>query len=233
MELYKKLKTRTSILVFLLSLLSFTLLYLRLIYVFETEFTIYGSYFLQYFIDTLTTLFVAVTVLSGRGFESHKSRVFSSLKLSLPRLVYLFPYYYLYYMSVGYDSIESFALLLIRSAFMLILFTLETQIYFAIACFVAKKASNEWDFYAKSRFFDFSVGATAAIFSICFMKFIISLLSEGVDVIIYLIDYEEFYSATEIYYLLGKVSLAFVSLFISHILFMLLRKRFEKMQIQK
>ncbi len=233
MELYGKLKTRTAIFVFLSSLLSFTLLYLRFIYVFETDFTIYGSYFFQYLIETITTVFVAVTILSGRGIDSRKSRIYSSFKLSLPRLVYLFPYYYLYYMSDGYDSIEAIYLLLIRSAFMLALFTIEIQIYYAVACFVAKKTSPDWDFYAPSRYFDFSVGATVAIFSVCFMKFIMNLISEGVDLVIYFIDYEEFYSTTEIFYLLGKITLAFAALFISHSLIMLIRKKWAKKQTQE
>ena len=67
MEIYGKIKKRAAISVAVLSLLSFLLLYLRLIYVFESDFTIYGSYFLQYILEAFSSLFVGVAILSGRG----------------------------------------------------------------------------------------------------------------------------------------------------------------------
>ena len=229
MENYRKLKTRAALTVFLISLISFVMLYLRISYVFESEITQYGSFFLQYILDTLTAVILAAVLLSGRGIESKGARILSSLKLSLPRLVYLVPYYYLYYMSEGYDSIESLGLLLIRSLFMLVLLTIEMHLYFGAACFAARRAEGkDWSFYTPSGLFDFSVGATVGIFAISFAKFIMNILSEGVDIITYLIDYGEFYSAGEIYLMLAKFTLAFIALFLSHVLVMAFRGRFIK-----
>ena len=208
MEIYKKIKKRTAIFVALLSLVSFTLLYLRLVYVFEGDFTVYGSYFLQYVLESFSSLAVGVAILAGRGNETGKARFFSALKLSLPRLIYLIPYYYLFYISDGYDSIESLGLLSIRSIFLI------------IACFSAKKSGDGWDFFKPSGLFDFSSSISAAIFGVCFARFIFNVIKEGIDIIIYLIDYEEFYAATEIYYLLGKLLLALATLFLAHLFFM-------------
>lgn len=220
MEIYKKIKKRTAIFVALLSLVSFTLLYLRLVYVFEGDFTVYGSYFLQYVLESFSSLAVGVAILAGRGNETGKARFFSALKLSLPRLIYLIPYYYLFYISDGYDSIESLGLLSIRSIFLLILFVTEALIYYFIACFSAKKSGDGWDFFKPSGLFDFSSSISAAIFGVCFARFIFNVIKEGIDIIIYLIDYEEFYAATEIYYLLGKLLLALATLFLAHLFFM-------------
>ncbi len=232
MEIYGKIKTRSAIFVALLSLLSFLLLYLRFIYVFEGDFLVYGSYFLEYVLETFTALFVGIAILAGRGYETAKSRFFSAFKLSLPRLIYLVPYYYLYYLSEGFDSIEALGLLSLRSVFLLILFVIEAWIYYFVAAFASKKSGESWNFYEPAGFFDFSKSASAAIFAVCFTKFIINLLGEGIDIIIYLIDFEEFYSATEIYYLLGKVTLAFATLFLSHVLFMLIRKKWANLKCE-
>ena len=224
MNRYKKIKLFSALSVFFLSILSFTLFYLRLIGVFKTDFTIFGSYFLQYVLDTLITLFVAIAVLSGRGYESGISRIFSSLKLSLPRLAYLIPYYYLYYISQAFDSLESLFNLTIRSILMLIVYIIEIEIYYHISCAIAKKADKNWDFFKRASLFDFSASACTAIFTACFLRFITNLIIEGIDILIYLRDYEEFYTEYEVFYLLWKIMLAFISLFLSHLLFMGRRK---------
>ena len=232
MEIYGKIKKRTAIFVALLSFLSFLLIYLRFIYVFEGDFWVYASYFLEYVFQVIASLFVGIAIISGKGLESKKRSFLTAFKLSLPRLIYLFPYYYLYYLSDGFDSIEAIILLNIRSIFLLLLFSLEALLYYFIADFAAKKSGDVWDFFKPSGFFDFSKSVTAAIFAVCFTKFILNLFSEGLDILVYLIEYEEFYSLAEIYYLLGKVLLAFATLFISHVLFMLIRKKWARIKIE-
>ena len=233
MNRYKKIKLRSGLFVFLLSAISFTLFYLRLIYVFEKDFWLYGSYFFQYVLDNFITLFVAVAVISGRGYETTVGRLFSSLKLSLPRLAYLVPYYYLYYLSLGYDSLESLTNLTIRNFFMLIFFVIEIEIYYHIAVAFSKKAEKKWDFFKRSKCFDFTSGAAVAVFALCFMRFVMNLVREGIDILIYLYDYEEFYSHNEIIYLLIKITLAFASLFLSHLLFMGLRRLWSRFPEKK
>ncbi len=233
MNRYKKIKSRSALFAFLLSAISFTLFYLRYIYVFEKDFLLYGSFFLQYVIDTFIPLFIAVAVLSGRGYESNVSRLFSSLKLSLTRLAFLIPYYYLYYLWEGYDSLESLFNLSIRNVFMLIFFVIEIEIYYHIAVAISKKSDKTWDFFKKSKIFDFNVGATVAVFAVCFMRFVMNLLREGLDILIYLKDYERFYDEYEIFYLLVKIVLAFITLFLSHLLFMFFRKRWARFKEEK
>lgn len=223
MEIYKKIKKRAAISVAVLSLLSFLLLYLRLIYVFESDFTIYGSYFLQYILEAFSSLFVGVAILSGRGYEDTKHRILSALKLSLPRLIYLIPYYYLFYISDGFDSIEALGLLTLRALLLLAAFVIEALFYYLVASFATKKSGDVWDFFKPAKLFDFSSSVSASIFAVCFTRFIFNVIGEGLDVIAYLIDYEEFYNTTEIFYLLGKLLLAFATLFLSHLFFMKIR----------
>lgn len=232
MEIYGKIKKRTALFVALLSFISFLFIYLRFIYIFEGDFLVYTSYFLEYIFQVLASLFVGVAILAGRGVESNKRRFFTAFMLSLPRLIYLFPYYYLYYLSDGFDSFEAIIFLSVRSLFLLIIFSLEALLYYFVAAIVAKKSADGWDFFKPAGFFDFSKSISVAIFAVCFTKFILNLLGEALDVIIYLIEYEEFYSATEIFYLLGKVTLAFLTLFLSHVLFMLVRKRWANLKIE-
>jgi len=233
MELYKKTKLRTLIFTLLSSILSFALFFLKMSFSFESELAYYAPYFAEYFLDSFTTALVAFALLAGRGSESHGGRMLSALKLSLPRLVYLVPYYYLYYMRQGYDSIESLSLLSIRSLLAIALFIIEALVYYAVACFITRKSAHGWDFCEASGMFDLSVPVTRAIFSVCFLKFVFNLVSEAVDVIVYLIDYERFYSTNEIYYVLAKLLLAFFILFFSHFIFMQLRKRWAGLKTQK
>ena len=121
MEIYNKIKKRSAIFVALLSFISFLMIYFRFLYIFEGEFMVYSSYFLEYVLQTITSLFVAVAILAGHEIENRKSRFLSAFKLSLPRLIYLVPYYYLYYLSDGWDSLEALGLLSLRSLFLLFL----------------------------------------------------------------------------------------------------------------
>lgn len=233
MEIYKRIKKHTVLFVLFLSAVSFTLLYIRLGNWGTSSGTTeldYVSYFLQYVFDSFTPLFVAIAILSGRDLVSWKSRLLSALLLSLPRLVYLVPHYYLEYIGLGYDSLESLMLLSLKSIFMLLIFVIETVIYYFVADFFIKKSKDKWDFFAASGYFDFSVPVTVSIFSVCFTRFIFNLISEVIDIITYLLDYGEFYSTAEIYYLLAKITLAFASLFLSHVLFMSLRKMWFKLK---
>ena len=217
--------------IFFLSLLSFVFLYLRFTYIFESEITVYGSYFIQYLFDAFIPVVITVSLLKARLSQSWGRRFLSAFKMSVPRVVHLFPYYYLYYMSEGFDSLEALGLFLIRSLFMLILFSIECHVYYLVANFFAKRAeSADWNFGLSSemKLFDLSKGIVAAVFTASFLKFVMNLISEGIDVLLYLLDYGEFYSTSEIFYVLTKLVLAFAALFLTHVIIISLRGKLFK-----
>lgn len=224
-ENYQKLKNRSYFAVFLLSLISFVLLYLRISYVFESAFSIYCSYFFQYFIDSLVPALIASVLFSAHGCEGHGKRLLSALKQNLPRLVYLIPYGYLYYMSDGYDSFDSLSLTALRCCFMLAVFTLEVYLYTFAARFAASRKNTEYDFYSYSSCFDLSSAVPAGIFAICFARFIVNVISEAFDAVMYFIDYGESYSIDDILFMLAKFVLALISLLLSQLIIGFIRKR--------
>ena len=226
MECTKKIKKHVSFTVLILSLISFLLLYVN----FQLSFLnslFYLYTFLHYFFESFIAAVVAATLFASFG-EVKKSRRFLFLfKLELPRLVFLVPYYYLYYLSDGYDSIYALFLLVPTSFFIITLSSIEALIYVLIARKFSNKRRESGNFFAKCGIFDFSYAAASGIFAISFSRFILNILTEIKDVIVYLIDYQSFYSLEEIYFVLAKFLLAFITLFISHILITVLRRKYE------
>ncbi len=177
--------------------------------------------------------------------------------LALPRAIYLLPYYYLYETAYGYSWSESLFLTFAISGLGIIITWLHITVLFAVAYLTARrivvkrlfselppinkdkknkelmrslngKAVTELPHRLGDRgILDLSLPIVAGIFSICFLEFIISAVTELSDVISHLAEYGNFLVG-EFVYIMAKFLLIFILLFIAHAICYGLLKRLTK-----
>ncbi len=228
-EVYLKLKKSSYATIFLISLFSFLIFYIPNNFFFDIDALIYISYFIRQFIDSFIPVFsAAVLFLSDTEKPVYKS-ILPALKLALPRLVYVIPYYYLYYMAEGFDSFESIAFLSIHAVFLLIVFTLEIWLYSLLARFALKRRARvhgyEIDFEEERSVFDLASPLSFALFTLPLARFVYDLIQEIYSAVSYLVEYAGSYRPGEIVFMLGKFVFVLLSLLLSHLLVHFFKRR--------
>ncbi len=212
------------------SLLSFLLVYLPYLYFMDSDAVNYTTYFVRRFLSALISVFSAVflfTYGSRRGFVR---RVLDAFRIVLPRLAYLIPYYYVYYMSDGYDTFEALGLLTLRSLALLALYTAEALVLCAMARRTAKRrlqgAENEG--FLGAALFDLAAPAVAGCFAAAFGEFILLFASEVVSTVEYAIEYAGTYRLGELYYIIGSFLFTLAALLLTHAATVGIMKLFER-----
>lgn len=225
-------KTSAYIICVLLSFLSFLIFYIPNGFFYEDDALIYSSYFLRYIIDSFIPVFLAFIIFTNSRNEKLFKTFLSAVLLNLPRLAYTVPYYYLYYMSEGYDSYESLIFLSIRSALLVLIFSIEILIIARIAAITLRRTEKKYySQYGRGgnfSFFDLSCPPVVAIFSISISRFAVNLINEIYYTVIYIIDYAGTYRTKEIYLIIIKFLFALLTLFVTHFLIILYAKRVMK-----
>ena len=213
---------------------------------FDATFFNYAEIFVNKFLEFAIPPAVAVFVFVSRVELTGKSRALYALLLSLPRAVYLIPYYYAYYRGERYDTIESLVLSAIVTFFGIMILFLEILILItflkAAIGFVIKKrlTSNmpkEYKSEAKKKFislinekivkevriipekaqpFDFNSAVTVGVFTTVFLQFMIALLSEISTTVSFLTESSQSYGFDDVIYMIFSYIFILGELMIVH-----------------
>ncbi len=231
-EIYSRLKKSSYARVFLISLISFLIFYIPNYFISNNEPLIYISYFIREFIDSFIPVFSAAVIYFADCDKKLFKRFLSALKLSLPRLIYVIPYYYLYYMSQGFDSLESLMYLSVHSVFLMLVFPVELSLYVIIASFLgkrrARKTGYKLNFEEERGIFDLATPFAFSLFSISLSRFTYDTVMEMRDAISYLVNYAGSYRTSEIIFMLIKFLFVLATLLAMHALLQFMRKRAVK-----
>ena len=206
----------------------------------------YFRLFLNKFVEFALPALAACLLIKGYIGGGMRSASYESVFFALTRIIYLLPYYYLYFIAYGYDSVESILFSLAVSLFgalvmwghVLILFLLMREVSAKIAIKdkiaalpqLQKKQIREENIkklLAEGRksfgttdnmgkAFDFSHPLVAGIFAVAFGEFVIHLVREIVDTVAYLVDYAGYYRIGEIVFITISFLFILVELFASH-----------------
>ena len=190
----------------------------------------YTRRFLVKFCDFLMPIVAATVLFVGYNKVPLKTTLIRAIFLSLPRMIYSLPYYYLYFWANFYDSIEAISLSALVTLFGVCLFYGQVLLLlwlmrsFArlpivkkykkelpineqkktpknILLELRKKADAEVESTITDRsLFNFSSPSTLGIFSAVFGSFCINFAREAIDTITYLFEYAGDYLPEEIIY---------------------------------
>lgn len=192
---------------------------------------------------------------SGKG-------LICAIFLALPKAIYLLPYYYLYHIAYGYDSVESIGLSALVTVFgialnwgCMVLMLLLSRFLATKACRKKlteklppntrqnlteeiknsiKKDSSEQLLALDSpaKPFDFSHPWSLGLFGATFALFVVSVLREIVDTVSYLIDYAGYYRMEEIIYMTACYLFVLLELFGVYAISHAILKRIYKKDLQ-
>lgn len=178
----------------------------------------YTRSFITKFLEFILPTVAATVLFVGYREIGMKRTLLRAMYLSLPRIIYLLPYYYVYYIVIAYDSIESITLSALVTLFGTALQFGETLLLFVIirifsrmpivkslkkglpvnqqkkppkniARGLIQDAENLLsENMTRGNVFDFSHRENIGIFASVFFVFIIDLVRELIDSIVFIIE---------------------------------------------
>ena len=188
----------------------------------------YIAYYVSNAVDFLTLPIMATLMLVLASRESTKKAFLHILLVSSARIYYTLPYYYLIFIyNYQYDTIESIFISLIASIVAILLISLGALISFIIAILIFGKRTKKHyrealtmlpELVNKPSTLDFLNTVSLPILIFALLRFIISLVTEVIDTIIFFVEYGDSYTLTEIGTMVGNYILLFVLLVVSYII---------------
>ena len=193
----------------------------------------YIAYYVSSIVDFLTPPIMATIMLVLASREGMKKAFLHTLLISAARIYYTLPYYYLIFIyNYQYDSIESISISFLVSLASIILIALGALISLVIAVFVLgkniKKPYSEAlstlpELVSKPSTLDFLNTVSLPLLVFALLRFVISLISELADTIIFFVEYGADYTIAEIGTMVGNYVLLFVLLVISYLISMAIK----------
>ena len=182
-------------------------------------------------------------------FDNRKKLIISSLFLAIPRVVYLFPYYYLYENAIGNNSVESIGLSLLISVFgAAVLFAhillLTLVIRLATTVIIKKQLCKEFPALSerenklklkekaneafgseikKTEISDLGIPVVGGIFVMSLIEFIYPLVSEIMSTVSFFTRYGKSYTTAEIFSIAFAFLFVLAELVILHVLGVLMK----------
>ena len=205
-----------------LSLVQFLLYYIPFGFYYENTPLLFVSYYLTSFLEELFPPIAALVIFLTRN-EDKKSKVIPCILISLTRLIYSIPYYYIYYVSDVFNSSEAILLALLVSILFLGAFFLQTFVCVLLMNYAERRANKTFEERQRAKMFDVDDHVNFGIILSVMLVFIIFFIREAVSTVQYLIESSGTYRSEEILSIVGSFLLIFIFAFIHYVLITLLK----------
>ena len=225
LNLKNNLKSSAPFMLFLISLFDFLFYYIINLLFWESDAAVYTAYFVGRFFEFAIPIFAAALMLTR--IQSTKKTILTALIFSLPRIVYLIPYYYLDYVYDIYDSKEAIVLSLATSAVVILVIALKTLLLHAIMrLFISRRGLTEPDFPIRP--LDLDAPVTFGILTATLLVFIVELGLEIYDTVVFFIEAGTRYRTGEILSIVGSYVFLIAAFLLAHALACLLASYLKK-----
>ena len=190
MELTKTRQTKAYKIIlpslFLLSLIQFLIYYVIFGFYSDIEALFYIGKFSVSFIDGIFPISAALAVFFAC--RKIKTKALCSLLISLAKLTYMVPYYYLYFVTDVYDSFESILLSFLLSFMIAICVAAEVFVLSLILTFAEKRAKKSPEDRCSAPLFDFNDYLNFGIALTVILTFTVAFVNECIDAVRFFID---------------------------------------------
>ncbi len=203
-------------------------------FVFESEVLSYISSFLRkglYLLIPTCAAFVAFIVSTANGVRWAVTRL---IPMTLSRIIYLLPIFYLMLLSEGYDSIEGVTIGLAISIGEAAIAYGVTVLVFFLMRFIQgykREGARESDLTSDDAF-DLSNKTSLGAFIVSAVAFLYFFIAEIVDTVKYIVEYSGSYRTGEIVYIVTSFIFDIALLFVYYFAFIFIKriilKRAEK-----
>lgn len=198
----------------------------------------YIAYYVSNAVDFLTPPIMATVMFVLASREGTKKAFLHTLLISTARIYYTLPYYYLIFIyNYQYDSIESIFISFMVSLASILLIALCALISFVLAIFVLGKSTKKPysealstlpELVRKPSTLDFLNTVSLPLLVFALLRFVISLVGELIDTILFFVEYGADYTIAEIGTMVGNYVLLFVLLVISYLISMVIKNYLVK-----
>ena len=193
----------------------------------------YIAYYVSSIVDFLTPPVMATVMLVLASREGTKKAFLHTLLISVARIYYTLPYYYLIFIyNYQYDSIESIFISFMVSLASILLIALGALVSFVIAVFILGKSTKKPysealstlpELVSKPSTLDFLNTVSLPLLVFALLRFVISLVGELIDTVLFFVEYGADYTIAEIVTMVGNYFLLFVLLVVSYLASMKLK----------
>lgn len=201
----------------------------------------YISFYVSRSLEFVASPLIAVLALMVYLSYDKKKALLFTLAIASARVFYLIPYNYIIAIyNYGYDSLESLLLSLVETVLAILITVLGALVSIAVAHIIFKSSAKHpkkngsasplllSSYSATRASFDFLKTHNRPILIFVLLRFGVSLISEIIDTVLYLIDYASDYTAAEIIFLLVNYVHILVLLVVAYLLCMLVKNAVMK-----
>lgn len=197
----------------LLCVFSYFLFHFNNYILFDGEISKYAGYYdtLEYIRYAITDLVffliptVSAVILTPLTFAKKAYAVYpTALLLSASYVFYNIPYYYMYHIAYGYDSIESLLICIPYSFILSLIYALYTLGLAYLARLIFYRRSDTPDYAKSCGHFSLSSSVGASVFSSVAIHFAFSFIRELIDAVSFFIEYADSYRIGELIYIVGR-----------------------------
>ena len=167
---------------------------------------------LFFLLNTISALLLVPLLFASPAYKVYPT----ALLLSASLLFYNIPYYYIYHIAYGYDSIESITISVGFSAVVSLLSALYTLALAFISKRIFLRRGEFTEYPESSSYLSLADSTSLSVFSIALIHFSISLIRELVEAVTFFIEYADSYRIGELIYILGRFVFILLLLLISH-----------------
>ena len=224
------------------SLFEYALFHLAYVFVYESYGTIIyyvGSWFSEAW-SILMPALAALATLFAFSDGGVKGAITSALILAASRISFLLLYYYMYFISQGFDSIESISFSFLTSLGLIALTFIETLAIFGAGLLILKKkagsggvAIKEFILPALGEHEPMDVGVTStltlAIMSLSVFAF--RLIYTIYSTIVFFIEYGAGFSDSDIFSILFDYLFLLIMLIVTHLTLCVVKKKIYKSRV--
>jgi hypothetical protein len=199
----KKFTAHASIALLAAYLLTFIVYYLANYIIGGVALT-YVWLFLQKATYLLLPIAASVIVFTESAFLGIKRALISAIALSMTRMIYFIPYYYLIFILDGFDSVESISYgALVSLGEAIIAYGLTVAVFFVMRAVFKKRSGGKIpcaSLICKPTRLDISEPVAASFIFISLAAFAYLFIIEIADTVSFIIEYSGRFSSTEIVY---------------------------------
>ncbi len=201
----------------ILSFAEFLLYYIPNGFFYENTPLLYAASYLINFLEALLVPLSAMIIFLSKK-TSIKSKILPCILISLLRVFYSVPYYYIYYVSDVFNSIEAILLAFLVSIFFLSFFFLQTFICILIMNYTEKRSGGETCEREKTKLFDLENHLNFGIALSILFVFVIFFIREAIATVEYLTENASSYRSEEILTIVLSFLVLFVFSFIHYVI---------------
>ena len=170
-----------------LSIVQFLIFYISAGFLYESEAVMLIFPFVIDFIEGFFPIAAALIVFSTKA-GGMKNKILPTLIISLPRMAYSLPYYYLFYVTDIFNSVEALILSFAVSIFFVLLVSLQTFICIYITNRILSTSDAKKSCFEKAKIFDFDNPFNFGILLSSIFIFVIFFVRELTDTITFFVE---------------------------------------------